>query len=94
MAAEGFDLAKKKALEVLDNMAVAKIDRDDLINVARTSLRTKVKAKVADLLTEIVVDAVLAIKKPNEAIDLHMVEVRNNCLISVFCKIILLVNMM
>ena len=93
MAAEGFDLAKKKALEVLDNMAVAKIDRDDLINVARTSLRTKVKAKVADLLTEIVVDAVLAIKKPNEAIDLHMVEVRNNHLISISCKCILLVNM-
>ena len=93
VAAEGFDLAKKKALEVLDNMAVAKIDRDDLINVARTSLRTKVKAKVADLLTEIVVDAVLAIKKPNEAIDLHMVEVRNNHLISISCKCILLVNM-
>lgn len=75
VAAEGFELAKKKALEVLDNMAVSKVDRDDLINVARTSLRTKVKAKVADLLTEIVVDAVLAIQKPNEAIDLHMVEI-------------------
>ena len=42
IAAEGFDLAKKKALEVLDAMSVKKSSRDDLVNVARTSLRTKV----------------------------------------------------
>ena len=42
VAAEGFDLAKKKALEVLDQMATKKYSRDDLINVAQTSLRTKV----------------------------------------------------
>lgn len=75
VAAEGFDLAKKKALKVLDAMSVKKCERDDLINVARTSLRTKVKNTVADLLTEIIVDAVLAIKKEGEPLDLHMVEI-------------------
>lgn len=75
IASEGFDLAKKKALQVLDEMSTKKCDRDDLINVARTSLRTKVKNQVADLLTEVIVDAVLAIKKENEPLDLHMVEI-------------------
>ena len=35
----------------------------------------QVKSQVADLLTEIIVDAVLAIKKEGEPLDLHMVEV-------------------
>jgi len=72
---EGFDIAKKKALEVLDSMKVdQKVDRDLLISVARTSLRTKVHAKLADVLTEHVVDAVLAIRKEGP-VDLHMVEI-------------------
>lgn len=74
VAAEGFDLAKKKALQVLESMSVKRCSRDDLINVARTSLRTKVKTQVAELLTECIVDAVLAIKKEGEPLDLHMVE--------------------
>ncbi|KAG5279089.1 hypothetical protein AALO_G00105960 [Alosa alosa] len=74
--AEGFETAKDKALEVLDKLKVTKeMDRETLINVARTSLRTKVHAELADLLTEAVVDAVLAIRKPNEPIDLYMVEI-------------------
>lgn len=76
LVTEGFDLAKTKALEVLENIKVqSKIDRDVLINVARTSLRTKLSKDIADHLTEIVVDAVLAIKKEKEQIDLHMVEI-------------------
>nr|KAG5713129.1 hypothetical protein BaRGS_007656 [Batillaria attramentaria] len=72
---EGFELARNKALEVLEEVKVqCEINRDLLIQVARTSLRTKVHQDLADLLTEHVVDAVLAIKRPNEAIDLHMVE--------------------
>ncbi|KAK7087909.1 T-complex protein 1 subunit zeta-like [Littorina saxatilis] len=72
---EGFDLAKNKALEVLEAIKVKReADRDTLIQVARTSLRTKVHCDLADLLTEQVVDAVLAIQKPGEPIDLHMVE--------------------
>jgi len=73
---EGFDIAKAKALQVLDEMKVKQdVDRDILINVARTSLRTKVNAELADILTEHVVDAVLAIRTVNSAIDLHMVEI-------------------
>uniref|UniRef100_A0A6Q2XMK0 Chaperonin containing TCP1, subunit 6A (zeta 1) n=1 Tax=Esox lucius TaxID=8010 RepID=A0A6Q2XMK0_ESOLU len=74
--AEGFEAAKDKALAVLEELKVTKeMDRETLIHVARTSLRTKVHAELADLLTEAVVDAVLAIRKPNEPIDLFMVEI-------------------
>jgi len=77
LAAEGFDMAKKRALEVLEEIKVeSKLDRDTLVNVARTSLRTKVPKELADHLTEIVVDAVLAIRHEKEPIDLHMVEVQ------------------
>eukprot|EP00057_Strongylocentrotus_purpuratus_P014494 XP_011668968.1 PREDICTED: T-complex protein 1 subunit zeta [Strongylocentrotus purpuratus] len=73
---EGFELAKEKALETLESVKVTQeINRDLLISVASTSLRTKVHPQLADLLTEVVVDAVLAIQKPNEPIDLHMVEI-------------------
>eukprot|EP00127_Corallochytrium_limacisporum_P004681 Clim_evm35s172 gene=Clim_evmTU35s172 len=75
---EGFEMAKNKALEVLESKKVEKgdlmQDRNTLLEVARTSLRTKLQPKMADILTEHVVDAVLAIKRDNEAIDLHMVE--------------------
>uniref|UniRef100_A0A8C8D3F0 Uncharacterized protein n=1 Tax=Oncorhynchus tshawytscha TaxID=74940 RepID=A0A8C8D3F0_ONCTS len=74
--AEGFEAAKDKALKVLEEMKVTReMDRETLIHVARTSLRTKVHAELADLLTEAVVDAVLAIHRPNEPIDLFMVEI-------------------
>ncbi|CAG8489608.1 8406_t:CDS:2, partial [Racocetra fulgida] len=73
---EGFDLARDEALEFLDKFKVERpIDRELLVNVARTSLRTKVHTLLADTLTEAVVDAVLTIKRDNEPIDLHMVEI-------------------
>lgn len=73
---EGFEAAKVKALKVLDEVKVSKeMDRETLINVARTSLRTKVHAELADILTEAVVDSVLAIRQENEPIDLYMVEI-------------------
>lgn len=70
-------------------------DREKLLEMARTSLRTKgdllsgfglgvlsvtfarfvVHSKTADLLTSIVTDAVLAVRRDNEQIDLHMVEI-------------------
>lgn len=76
LVTEGFELAKAKALEVLENVKVENIiDRDTLVNVARTSLRTKLTKDVADHLTEIIVDAVLAIQKEKEQLDLHMVEI-------------------
>lgn len=52
-----------------------KMDRETLISVARSSLRTKVRQDLADHLTEIVVDAVLSVYVPGTPIDLHMVEI-------------------
>ncbi|KFV01441.1 T-complex protein 1 subunit zeta, partial [Tauraco erythrolophus] len=78
IVAEGFEIAKEKALEVLEQVKVTKeMDRETLIDVARTSLRTKVHAELADILTEAsaVVDSVLIVRKPDEPIDLHMVEI-------------------
>lgn len=73
---EGFELAREKALQVLDSIKVdLKPTRQRLLDVAKTSLNTKVHHKLADQLTEIVVDAVLAVKKDNEEINLHMVEI-------------------
>jgi len=51
------------------------VDRETLLSVARTSLRTKLHSALADTLTEAVVDAVLTIRKPEQPIDLHMVEI-------------------
>ncbi|KAJ8776234.1 hypothetical protein J1605_015709 [Eschrichtius robustus] len=63
---EGFEAAKEKALQFLEQVKASKeMDRETLIDVARTSLRTK----------EAVVDSILAIKKQDEPIDLFMVEI-------------------
>ncbi len=74
---QGFEAAKRATLEFLETFKqqVDPADREKLACVARTSLRTKVYADLADLLTDIVTDAVLTIQKPGEAIDLHMVEI-------------------
>ncbi|XP_069337122.1 T-complex protein 1 subunit zeta-2 isoform X2 [Eulemur rufifrons] len=74
--AEGFEAAKIKALEVLEKVKVKKeMKRKILLDVARTSLQTKVHAELADVLTEAVVDSVLAIRRPGYPIDLFMVEI-------------------
>jgi len=74
---EGIELAKERVLSYIDSSAI-KMDttkRDLLIQIAQASLRTKMHRELADLFTEIVVDAVLCIKKPDEKVDLHMIEV-------------------
>ena len=73
---DGIELAKKKSLEFLEECKYKpeKIDREFLLNAARTALRTKLPTKLADQMTEIVTDAVLTIKRENN-IDLHMVEI-------------------
>lgn len=72
---EGFDKAREKAIQVLDSMKVPiEIKRETLIDVAKTSLRTKIHSNVADVLADICVDAVLAIKVDDNPVDLHMVE--------------------
>ncbi len=73
---EGFEMAKKRALEVLEEMKV-KIDdvekREVLAKVAKTSLNTKVHPSLADQLTDICVDAMLSLDQ--KSLDLHMVEI-------------------
>ncbi|XP_055257161.1 T-complex protein 1 subunit zeta-2 isoform X2 [Moschus berezovskii] len=51
--AEGFEIAKIKALEVLEQVKIKKeMKREILLDVARTSLQTKVHPQLADVLTE------------------------------------------
>ncbi|XP_058451731.1 T-complex protein 1 subunit zeta [Malaya genurostris] len=73
--AEGFDQARLQALQILDEMSCPiEVNRESLLSIARTSLRTKVHPQLADLLTEVCVDAVLAIRTEGKPVDLHMVE--------------------
>ncbi|KAK6743499.1 hypothetical protein RB195_010643 [Necator americanus] len=72
---EGFEWANARTLELLGKFKQeVAIDRNVLIEVARTSLRTKLHHKLADHITECVVDAVLAIRQDNKEPDLHMIE--------------------
>lgn len=73
---DGLEYAKKESLKFLESTKYTpeKIDREFLLNVARTSLRTKVSSELAEELTSILVDAVLTIQKDNN-IDLHMIEI-------------------
>ncbi|EEB07291.1 chaperonin-containing T-complex zeta subunit Cct6 [Schizosaccharomyces japonicus yFS275] len=76
LISDGFDLAKAEALKFLDEFkTTAEIDREVLLSVAKTSLGTKVSADLVEILSPAVADAVLAIQRPNEPIDLHMVEI-------------------
>ena len=76
--ADGFELAKLAVVPFIDTFRVQTPDlwrdRELLCSVARTSLRTKLPAELADQLTEIVTDAVLCVRRDGEPIDLHMVE--------------------
>ncbi|CAB3401404.1 unnamed protein product [Caenorhabditis bovis] len=75
LVTEGFEWANDKTLELLEKFKKSvNVDRAVLIEVARTALRTKLHQKLADHITECVVDAVLAIRKGDEEPDLHMVE--------------------
>lgn len=72
---EGFDLARAKALAVLDSLKIpVEVTKKGLTDVAHTSIRTKVSANLTDILTDVCVDAVLAICNEGKPIDLHMVE--------------------
>merc|ERR1711994_1149634 len=74
---EGFEEAKKIALQVLDDIKIDITEEEKkniLIQIAQTSLNTKVHPKIADSLTTICVESLLAIKQEGQPIDLHMVE--------------------
>uniref|UniRef100_A0A8C5KWL6 Uncharacterized protein n=1 Tax=Jaculus jaculus TaxID=51337 RepID=A0A8C5KWL6_JACJA len=60
MITEGFEAAKEKALQILEQIKVSKeMDMETLVDVARTSLRTKVHAELTDVLTEAVMHSIL-----------------------------------
>jgi len=72
---DGFELAKAETLRFLDTFKIDKPDlsRDLLLEVARTSLNTKIHPSLANPLTEIIVDAIACINR-DDRIDLHMIE--------------------
>jgi len=79
LIAEGFDLAREEMVKFLDAFKVAVPnplnDRERLVCVARTSLRTKIAPAIADPMAEVVVDAVRCIKQQDQPLDLNMIEV-------------------
>jgi T-complex protein 1 subunit zeta len=73
---DGYEMAKAETLKFLDSFKITRsVDRELLLSVARTSLSTKINAALADQLTPSIVDAVLAVHRPPEKPDLHMVEI-------------------
>ncbi|RYR59969.1 hypothetical protein Ahy_A04g017088 [Arachis hypogaea] len=77
---DGFEIAKKATLQFLEKFKTPVVmgdepDKEILKMVARTTVRTKLYESLADKLTDIIVNAVLCIRKPEEAIDLFMVEI-------------------
>ncbi|KMZ68529.1 T-complex protein 1 subunit zeta [Zostera marina] len=80
MLVDGFEIAKRATLEFLEKFKTPAVmgatpDKEILKMVARTTLRTKLHESLADQLTDIVVNSVLCIQKPEEPIDLFMVEI-------------------
>lgn len=75
--AQGYETAAKATIEFLENFKVKCEDPDKelLTCVARSSLRTKVYEELAEKLTNMVTDAVLCVRRPDEPLDLHMVEI-------------------
>lgn len=87
---DGFETAREGAMKFLDGFRTEKpsFDREFLLQVAKTSLATKVSGDLAETLTPIVTDAVLTVldgarKLAEDAsvpqgppqIDLHMIEI-------------------
>lgn len=79
LIAEGFDIAREETLKFLDGFKVSiddpLKDREKLLCVARTSLRTKIVPSIADPMAEAAVDAVRCIKQEGHPLDLNMVEI-------------------
>lgn len=72
---EGMELAKTESLKFLESFKYeTEVTRDLLLEVARTSLNTKIAPELANPLCEIVVDAVKTVAREGKPIDLHMVE--------------------
>lgn len=77
MISQGFDIGRAETLKFLEQFTVSVNlkDNETLLQVARTSVRTKLQVDMADQLAAQCVDAVHIVRKEGEAIDLHMVEI-------------------
>jgi T-complex protein 1 subunit zeta len=74
---EGFEEARTATLDFLNQYKrTVEIDRELLLAVARSSVGTKVRSELAQVLTPIVADAVLSIHEQGKRLDLHMVEIQ------------------
>lgn len=74
---DGFEIARRETLKFLDEYRIEKdLDREFLLQVARSSLSTKVSPEITEVLTPIVTDAVLSVQdKETKNLDLYMVEI-------------------
>ena len=73
---EGYELAKTKSIELLEEFKVEKeVDSALMTAVAQTSLNTKLQPRWANMLVPMIVGAVQCIHQPGKQIDLHMVEI-------------------
>lgn len=77
---QGFDLAKGILLDMLENLKIPlhieqKFDKEMLVNVAKTSLRTKLPLALADSLADDLVESIRIIRSPSKQLDLHMIEI-------------------
>lgn len=82
---DGFEISKDESLKFLNNFVIDKredfknlsLNRELLLQIARSSLQTKVNNDLTEILTPIVTDAVLNVidyENPKQ-IDLHMIEI-------------------
>ena len=77
---DGFQAASEKALEILDEIAkkVQNNDKDTLLKIAATSMESKLISEDSDILSKIVVDAILKItetKNQKSSVDLDNIKV-------------------
>jgi thermosome len=77
---DGYQIASEKALEVLDEISkkVTADDKETLINIAKTSMESKLISEDSDSLSKIVVDAILKIAKTKDGkstVDLDNIKV-------------------
>ena len=77
---EGYQAASEKALEILTEISkkVTANDKETLINIARTSMESKLISEDSDVLSKIVVDAILKItdtKNEKSTVDLDNIKV-------------------
>jgi len=77
MICRGIDIGREETLKFLEKFKVQQENptREILLQVAKTSLRSKLQTEMADALAAHCTDSALTIRREGEEIDLHMIEV-------------------